>query len=90
MNVWCIAAQSSAILELHTEPPQNNFQQNLPTPCRLMIKGFLIALIKFLACDLAMHECAVNRSIFLAKNSINSNFTINILTIVVLSVDSHC
>ena len=59
-----------------------------------MIKGFLLALTDTLydiVYDLAIYECAVNKSsFFLAKTSINSNFSITILTIVVLSVDSYC
>ena len=53
-------------------------------------KRFSFSADRCFACDLAMIECAVNRSIFLTKNSINPNFFTAILTIVVLSVDSHC
>ena len=37
-------------------------------------KTFSFSLDRYFACDLVMYECAVNRSIFLAKNSINKFF----------------
>ena len=53
-------------------------------------RRFSYSFDRYFACDLAMYECVVNRSIFLAKNSTNSNFSITVLTVVVLSVDYRC
>ena len=43
----------------------------------------------YVACDLAIYKCAVNINFF-GQKLYNLNDSITMLTIVVLSVDSHC
>ena len=75
------------MLELHLELLLNNFQQNLPIQVG---KKIYFIIDKYLACNLAINECAVNLSILLARDSINSGFSLTTSARVVLSVDSYC